>query len=128
MRILDYIFYRIAKFYYKKDGRSAFRAIAIISFLEGALAVNLFLIVRIIFFKQSDFEKYIKYGSFIGVCIGIFLLVFNYFHFKEKYWKLSERWREEERVDLLLRSKRGWLVIVGIVSPFLLYVLLFVIF
>ena len=125
MILFDYIFYRIAKFYYKRDGSSAFRAVAILSVLQGMLIVDLFLLIRILFLNQSDVQDYIKYGRMIGIALAILLIVLNYFYFRNRYWKLSDQWREKEKENPMIRNARGWLVIFAIILPFLLYFLPF---
>lgn len=127
MNLIEYIFYRVAKFYYKRDGSSAFRAVAVLSVMQGMLIVDLFLLIRVLFLHQSDVQDYVKYSRIIGIALAILLIALNYLHFKDKYWKLSDRWREKEKDNPTLRKTRGWLVIFAIALPFLLYLLPFLV-
>ncbi|UXE67867.1 MAG: hypothetical protein KA713_04485 [Chryseotalea sp. WA131a] len=127
MNLVEYIFYRVAKFYYKRDGSSAFRAVAVLSVMQGMLLVDLLLLIRVLFLHQSDVQGYVKYGRMIGVALAVLLIALNYFHFRGKYWKLSDRWREKEKDNPALRKTRGWLVVFAIILPFLLYLLPFLI-
>ena len=125
MRLFEYVFYRIAKFYFKRDGSSAFRTICIISFSQGALLADFFLIVRLLFLQQSDLAGYVKYSRTIGIVLALMLMGVNYLFFKNKYWKLSDRWREAESKDPTLRKGRGLLVIAITILPFVLFFLIF---
>mgnify|MGYP001582875045 CR=1 FL=1 len=125
MNLFEYIFYRIAKFYYKRDGSTAFRAVGILSLIQLMLVVDFFLMIRVLFLHQSDVQGYVKYGRTIGIVLAIILMVLNYFYFKNKYWRLSDRWREKESEDPTLRT-RGWLVVLAIILPFALYLLPFI--
>lgn len=126
MNLFEYIFYRIAKHYYKRDGSSAFGAVAVLSIIQGMLMIDLFLIIRVMFLRQSDIQGYVKYGRIIGIVLSIMILILNYFYFRTKYWRLSDRWREKESADPTLRKMRGWLVIFAIILPFVLFLLPFI--
>ena len=127
MEIFDNIFYRVAKFYYKRDGSSAFRAIGIVSYMQAAVVVDIFLFIRVLFLRHLDFQPYLKYGRTIAIVLALVVMTLNYFYFKDKYWRLSDRWREQEIENPSLRKMRGLLVVLGIVLPFVLFLLPFLI-
>jgi hypothetical protein len=126
MRLFEYIFYRIAKHYYKRDGSTAFGAVAVLSLIQLMLITDFLLLIRVLFLHQSDVQDYVKYGRTIGGTLAVIMMVVNYFYYKNKYWRLSDRWRQRETEDPTLRKTRGWLVILAIILPFALYLLPFI--
>jgi hypothetical protein len=128
MNVFDYIFYRIAKFYYKKDGLDAHGAIVILSVIQGILVIDILNILLRSFFSLNEIANY-KLPipiSRIGIGLGIILMVLNYFRYKRQYWRLSERWRDKETT--MQRKMRGWLVLLAAVSPLIIMVLLGTVF
>ena len=89
MIILDYVWYRIALVYYKWDSdgitASGFLAIA-----EGILLLNI---------AKEVLGNTLPFGgnpeSYVGLVLAIF--AFNYFHYKNKYWRLRDRWMKEPK-------------------------------
>ena len=108
MNLVEYIFYRVAKFYYKRDGSSAFRAVAVLSVMQGMLIVDLFLLIRVLFLHQSDVQDYVKYSRIIGIALAILLIALNYLHFKDKYWVNVKSWGvSEKKICLGKRNYRN---------------------
>ena len=61
MSFFDYLYFRITKLYFFYDGEIGSTAIAIVTFFQGLVLANLFMIVRLIledFFLNID-KKYI---------------------------------------------------------------------
>ena len=126
MKLFEYIFYRIAKYFYKRDGSDAIRALGIVSVIQGVLLADLLIIFLKLFVPGSVSEEYVKYGRIVGTAVALGLMFINYQYFKKKYWMLSDRWRESE--TSLQRKIRGWLVVFLIFAPFLILILLGTVF
>jgi hypothetical protein len=122
MKLFEYIFYRIAKFYYKRDGSRAFGAVAVVSVMQGVLFADIMIVVLNLFVENATRSEYVKYGRPIGYLLAFSLIAFNYWYFKDTYWKLSDRWREKE--TSAQRRMRGYLVVLSIFTPFILLILL----
>lgn len=119
MIIFDYVFFRVAKFFYRKDGVDAFRAVCIISVIQGLIfGALLFSVLRLVY-KMNEISKYKEISGKFGIALCVILLLFNYFRYKSKYWSFVERWKNET----FQQSKvRGFLVL-GIIffSIFLVF-------
>ncbi|WP_285010107.1 hypothetical protein [Pedobacter faecalis] len=115
MIVFDYIFYRVAKFFYKKDGIDAFRAVCTVSMIQGlTFGAFVFSILRMIF-GLSETAKHVNSSGGVGIAIGVILLTLNYLRYKGKYWRFAERWKDSETEQQ--RKLRGALVILAIVLP-----------
>ena len=125
MNLFEYIFYRLAKFFYKRDGSTAIRAVGILSLIQILLLVDFFLFIRVLFLHQSDVQSYVKNGRTIGGVLAIIIMVLNFLYFKDRYWKLSDRWRQRETDEPTLSKTRGWLVVLALVLPWILFLLSF---
>jgi hypothetical protein len=122
MIVFDYMFYRLAKFFYKRDGSLAPRAIAIVTLTQVlSIAIVLTLIVRL-FFDLDQTAIHAKDAGKIGGVAGIVGLVLNYIRYRKGYSKLSDRWRNAETSEQ--RRLRGFLVFLGILLPIALMIFL----
>lgn len=124
MTFFDYIFYRIAKFYYKRDGLDSYGSIIILSIIQGLLIMEIVTILLRMTYSINEIAKYKVPipAAKIGMGLGVVLIVLNYFRYKGRYWKLSDRWREVGTPTE--RTVKGWLVVVAIIVPFIILILL----
>ena len=116
--VFDYMFYRIAKFYYKKDGVDAICTLFIVSVIQGLLFGAIVFSVLRALYGLLETAKYTQLAGKIGIVVGILLLVFNFLRYKGKYWRFAERWKDTKTEKQ--RRIRGILVVVAILFPFLL--------
>jgi hypothetical protein len=121
--IFDYIYFRIAKFFFKRDGSDGVTAISIISLMQACIIVA---IIVLILKLTSLFEIAIISGKALGcfsAIIAVALMRVNFLFYKKKYHFLRSKWINES-----INKKRinGILVIFGILAPilFLLFVLI----
>jgi hypothetical protein len=74
MVMFDYIFYRIANFFYKKDGIDAYRAISILSVMQSlVIAEVIVILLRLLFSTKAvaNFPLPLP-ASIIGILVGSF--------------------------------------------------------
>ena len=119
MIIFDYIFFRVAKFFYKKDGVDAFRAVCIVSVVQILLlGASFFSILRLIY-NLSEISKFTQISVKFGGVFYILLLIFNYYRYKVQYWKFSQKWNNE---TFQQRKLRG-IMVLGVIflSLFLVF-------
>jgi amino acid transporter len=115
MILFDYIFYRVAKFFYKKDGIDAFTGLCTVGLIQGlTVGVLAFSILRSIY-GLSETAKITKGSGLIGVSIGVLFLIFNYLRYKGKYWRFAEKWTDNETQQQ--KEVRGLLVVMAILLP-----------
>jgi hypothetical protein len=128
MTIFDYIFYRIAKFFYRRDGIDAFRAIAIVALMQTLFLAEIATLILRSMFSKEEIAKYalpIK-SSYLGMVVVILFLSLNFFKYRKTYWKFSEKWKDKETP--MQHEVRGYLVLLSIFAPIILLVLMGTIF
>ncbi|WES97374.1 hypothetical protein P2W68_21495 [Chryseobacterium arthrosphaerae] len=104
----NYHYYRVAKFYYKRDGADATTALISVSAVQGWIIINILLIIREIFFNN---EK-LKYGWVVFLVVMVGILFYNKKKYKNKYLELRSKWINEEKKDKIFN---GILVILTII-------------
>lgn len=119
MIIFDYIFFRVAKFFYKKDGVDAFRAICTVSLIQTLILGKLFFwIVKLKYWRFDHFIHLPIQVKYFAYVIALIIIFFNYIRYRKKYWRFSEKWKDTETQSQ--RKLRGVLVVSAILLPFLL--------
>lgn len=116
--IFNYTYYRITKFYYKKDGSDATTALLTIT-----LILSLF-VISIEFIISGYFEIYRKISTLEIILILILMFVFYLIlkkRYKNKYSSFREKWIKETNNNKRLN---GFLVILFILSPLILIVII----
>jgi len=122
MILFDYTFYRIAQFFYKKDGVDAFRAVCLVSVIQGLIFGKLFFaLIKLKFWHNDNFILTHIQVKYFACLMALIILFFNYIRYKRKYWQFSERWKDTETQSQ--RNWRGIMVISAILLPFLLILL-----
>lgn len=104
----DYHYYRVAKFYYKKDGADAVTAIISVSAVQSWVIINFFLFGKEVFF--SDVKVNYDYVFWIGIMIGFML--YNRKRYKNKYQQLRAKWIHEKKRK---KFKNGIVIILTII-------------
>lgn len=114
--LFDYIFYRVYKFYQKRDGTPAIYASGVLSVMQFFLLLSTLAIVRLL----VDFPIPQKY--FI-IPIILLLIGINWFRYEQNFdfKKLDSRWGEENGNQ---RKRRGWLLVVSLISLILFPILI----
>ena len=100
----DYVFYRIAKFYYKWDGSGASTATVGLSLVQ-VLYVGLVIsgTIRSIY-SRNETSPYSKTMGAIGAGILIVLIILNSIIYKDKYVLLRRRWGTESNPRKFVRG------------------------
>ncbi|MGV2449779.1 hypothetical protein [Chryseobacterium sp.] len=109
----DYHYYRVAKFYYKRDGSDATTALISISAVQGWLVINILLFIKELFFQDIK----LKYGWIIFLAVMIGVLIYNKKKYKNKYSELRNRWIHENSKD---KAINGLIIILTIIFSWLL--------
>jgi hypothetical protein len=119
MKLFDYTYYRIAKFFYKKDGLDAFRAVAVVSTIQCLFLIALSTFILRNIYSLNYLATFIELQKQVYCGVGISIGVYNYFfRYKGMYWRYSERWEVIEGADRYLYN--GYLVIILIILPLVL--------
>lgn len=110
----DYHYYRVAKFYYKRDGSSATTALISISAVQGWIIINILIFIKELFFQDINVKKY---GWIIFLIVMVSILIYNNIRYKNKYQELRNRWINENRKD---KTMNGLIIILTIIFSWLL--------
>lgn len=114
-KFFDYTFYRLAKRYFKTDGRNHFTALVSISLIQFLYLLTVFAIINK--FLLGDLT-YITSNRLINLAIfGAVFLPFYFFNkrkYKEKYFIFRERWKNEAKK---IKFRNGLLMILFMISP-----------
>ena len=124
------MFFRTAKFYYKHDSTGAFGAVLIMSIVEALWVGEIFIMIMRLFVSLDEIANYELPAGLTGgrilVGIGAILFGINYWYYKGKYETFSQMW-ETPGARANWRWK-GALVVVGLFSPIIVFLLLTVVF
>ncbi|WP_123906678.1 hypothetical protein [Chryseobacterium sp. MYb7] len=110
----DYHYYRVAKFYYKRDGADATTALISVSAVQAWIVINILLFIKELFFQDINLKKY---GWIIFLIVMVGILIYNNIRYKNKYQELRNRWINENRKD---KTMKGLIIILTIIFSWLL--------
>lgn len=110
----DYHYYRVAKYYYKRDGVDATTALISVSAVQAWILINILLFIKELFFQDINLKKY---GWIIFLIVMVGTLIYNNIRYKNKYQELRNRWINENRKD---KAINGLIVILTIIFSWLL--------
>jgi uncharacterized membrane protein len=114
MTLFDYMFYRLAKFYYRWDRSSAITAIIGLSFVQAcALGCGEMFLIRSAY-SRSETAPHSKAYEAVGVVTLVALILLNGWRYHNRYVPLRERWQGEAPV---LRVLKGSGVLLLLVLP-----------
>ncbi len=116
MNLFDYIFYRVYKFYQKRDGTPAIYASGVLTLMQFFLLLSILAAIRLII----DFPIPQKY---FNIPIIILLLGINWYRYEREFdiRKLESKWGKE---DSTIRKRRGLLLVVSLISLILFPILI----
>lgn len=108
---IEYMYYRINKFYYKRDGRNGAASMYALAIFFSCLIYDLFFLTLRLAGKKQQFVSTVGAKN-VGTAAGALIVIFSvciYFYFRDRYPKLRVRWRNEPRTAYVIR---GWLVVI----------------
>lgn len=120
----EYIYYRVTKAYFKWDGRVGITAITAISMIQCVMMFNIYILtLRIVngthVRQMPIYEKW-------GIAL-VFSIIYWYNHRKhhKNYNKYKLHWKNESKS---LRVLKGFLVFLALLFPWLLTIIIAVIY
>lgn len=117
---LDYMFYRVAKAYLKRDGEIAITAYLTISlFLYGLIFSPILLIFINIFGRPFIHEK-IDEMKGIMIIMALIVLGLTFLIYRNKFDKLDEIYKTEKEIT---KKLKGTLVVLVLLFPWLVLVI-----
>ncbi len=113
----DYIFYRMAQFFFKRDGSLADRAIFGVSMIQSLIILTICLIITHFLFSTQYLHSHSKQGGLIAVCITLLFIIYNFRKYKGRYHIYREYWKDELHSQ---RVKKGYLVLFSLIMPWIM--------
>ncbi len=114
---MDYIFYRLARFFFKGDGKLAHRALIIVSTSELLILIGLAILVARSFLTRDEIHS-LTPGPIFPLILYVLTIAFNFFYYRNKYEIFERRWESSETPKQ--KYTRGVLVVVAVILPYLL--------
>jgi hypothetical protein len=108
--MIDYAFYRIAKFYYKWDGSKAITAILAIS---GTQVMYVFLPISFTLkkiYSRHELHPHSKEIATLGTIVFLAIVYINHNKYKALYSSLRRRWHNETIEQSFFRCIAVWIV------------------
>lgn len=115
MKIFDYIYYRMTKFYFKWDGRTGGTAIIGIAMIQCVILLNVFALFTKLLMDGPIGRKPLI--SWAGVAVFLVLLLWNFRKYNGKYNKFKTYWKDEKSGEYFYR---GTLVVLVLILPWIL--------
>ena len=95
----DYIYYRIAKAYYKWDGRTGTTGIAAVTMIQMFLIIDIFALVSKFFFDKFFFKPYVQQVSVVFILVIAIIFVLNYWKYNGSFNSLKATGRMNQKKD-----------------------------
>lgn len=113
--IFDYIYYRLNKFYYKRDKEDGITAILGITMLQTLLISHFVFIIMKMIYTKEEIQSF-NWLKVVGIVLFIALEIYNHFRYKGKYSILKERWKNESKKQTF---QRGFIVLAILIVPWI---------
>lgn len=117
----DYIFYRVARFYFKWDKRHGITAISAVTMIQALIISDVIGFIGKLIYNRSVTQNYVAEVKLVGISLFLILLFFNYRKYYGKYFKYKNYWKEETKKE---QFKRGVLVIFSLIIPWIPLILM----
>lgn len=121
----DYIYYRVAKFYFKREGRNSISAILFVTLIQALLIIIILGILYKTVIPQNIVEKMYSFSKPVAMILVGTLSFVNYYKFKNKYFIYKSYWKNDsKKIEFI----KGILVLLSGILPWIPIVLLGTIF
>jgi riboflavin transporter FmnP len=102
MIFFDYIFYRIAKAYYKREGTDAFTASLLVGAMQATIICDIVLIIVRFFYSRQETSQHVTSIKYAAGIVIICLIILNYSKYKNRYAQFSERFSTSNELPTIL--------------------------
>jgi hypothetical protein len=97
MKIFDYLFFRVAKAYYKWDKSEANTAVIAISFTQFLILFTIPVAVSRCFYTRTELAPNAKHYAYVGAGILVILILVNSYRYNNKYNFYLKRWSDQSK-------------------------------
>jgi hypothetical protein len=120
LNAIDYMYFRIAKTYFKEDGKGASTALLGISLFLAALILAPILVIIGNLYGDFFILANKTVLSIVAISLQVVFLCISYFRYKKIGEILNSKWADEKEPD---KTTHGVLVVIALLFPFILIVL-----
>jgi hypothetical protein len=117
LKPIDYMYYRIAKIYFKRDGKSDITALLSVSLFPTLMLLSIVMIIIKKLYGPSFITEHKTILSVISITLQFILLFLFYVRYKKIKDTLIIRWEREKEPD---KTIKGVLVVFALLLPFIL--------
>ena len=115
MVIFDYVFFRLARWFIRYDGKDGTSAISVLSVVQIVWALVLFFEIKRLLTGTTQIPGGKGYGGVVGLVLVVASFAFNHRRYGKAYDTLATTWQDESSAQAVCR---GVLVLLLVGSPF----------
>jgi hypothetical protein len=119
MQAIDYIFYRTARFFYKKDGSSAHRALILLSAFQSLVIIEIVFVLVFSFYTREELSQFIIVAKYTGGAVYLVIFFLNMWKYKGKYLNFRDKWSNE---GIKIKRQRGFLLVIALIIPWIVLI------
>lgn len=112
----DYIYYRLAKLYFKTEGKGSIAPIALITLIQIFICIDFLSLVYFEILSKAFSRQTVGLSKFLYVIVAILLLIYNYRRYKDKFCSFNERWNRETKRVKITKGIMIFLFIISVIA------------
>lgn len=120
IRLLDYIYYRFAKAYYKWDSESGITGVMAVALFVSLVLIDILGIIYFNVFSNEFRLENKENAKIIGILLIVGIIFFSLRKYKNKFPHFEKKWGDEERGK---KIRNGILIILLLLLPIVIPVI-----
>lgn len=117
MNFIDYVFYRLAKVYFKYDGKTSASAKAILSGSQTFLIISIVMLFCLCIMERNNIQEQKEILILVLFVSYILFSIINGVRYKNKFDEFEQKWSSQSKQKKMIG---GWLVFLTIAFSFFL--------
>lgn len=110
----DYIYYRLAKYYFDSDGKTGVKAICSIVLVQVVVLLDIYAtLTRLVWHYKPPVHSVIK-PWIICIVLVVLLTVMNYYRHRDRYDAYDEKWKNEPQKTMVTK---GSIMVFSMIVP-----------
>ncbi len=109
----DYIYYRLARLYFKTDGKDSIAPIALLTLIQIFICIDFLSLIYFEILSKAFSKPTLRLSKFLYVFVAILLLIYNYSRYKDKFNSFDDKWNGETKG---VKITKGIMILLFIIS------------
>ena len=109
----DYIYYRLARLYFKTDGKDSIAPIALLTLIQIFICIDFLSLIYFEILSKAFSKPTLRLSKFLYVFVAILLLIYNYSRYKDKFNSFDDKWNERTKG---VKITKGIMILLFIIS------------